>query len=84
MKVQVTGKVVEVEHRSWVNQDGQTVKAFDAFLASENPRFGADRISGSAEIAPKAGDVVNYNAIASARVSKGGRPWLSVWAFEKA
>lgn len=81
MRVQVSGKVVEVERRSWTDNDGNIVEAFDAFLASDNPRYGADRISGPASIAPVVGEVASYVASVSARAGKRG-PWLSVWCIE--
>lgn len=83
MRVQVTGTVVEVERRSWTDGDGNVVESFDAFLAADNPRYGADRISGPASITPQVGDVVSYVASVSARAGKRG-PWLSVWCIESA
>ena len=83
MKMQISGKVVEVETRSYTNKEGVVVHAFDAFIAGDNARFGADRVSGPADLAPVAGDSVSYGVLASPRVSKDGRPWLSVWCVEK-
>jgi hypothetical protein len=83
MNVIVVGKVVEVEFREFKGEGGDTVKAFDAFLAPSNPRYGADRVSGPAEVAPAVGDSVVYRAAVNARGGARG-PWLSVWCFEHA
>lgn len=83
MRAVVSGKVVEVEMQDYVSKDGSKQKNFQAFLAGDNPRYGADRISGVADIAPKVGDVVSYNCIITARSGSRG-PWLSVYAISKA
>lgn len=82
MRALVAGTVVEVEVREFTRQDGQRSVTFDAFLAPDNPRYGADRISGPIELAPEKGDHVAYWAMLSAREGRRG-PWLSVWCFEK-
>lgn len=82
MRFKVAGRVVDVEKRSWQNNDGETVQAFDAYLASDSPRYGARRISGPAVLAPKAGEDVEYLAVVSARPGRRG-PWLSVWCVER-
>jgi len=81
MRVIVTGRVVEVEARSFTGKDGQVRHSFDAYIASDNPRYGADRISGPAELQPTAGDDVALRCTVSARVGERG-PYLSVWAIE--
>ena len=83
MRVQVQGKVVEVERRSWTDAEGNVVQAFDAFLASDNPRYGADRISGPANLIPEVGEQAAFWALVSARTGKRG-PWLSIWCVERA
>ena len=85
MRVLVTGQVVEVEHRAYTRADGSGGQTFDAYLASDNPRFGASRISGPAELAPVNGARVAYWANITARPGKDGRaPWLSVWCVDLA
>lgn len=76
----VSGKVLEVERRQYSGRDG-VVQVFDAYLAPSNPRYGADRISGPAELVPEVGDLVAYRANIQARVSANG-PWLSVFVVE--
>lgn len=81
MRVEIVGKVVDVEVRTFVDANGQARESFDAFLAADNPRYGADRISGPAELAPAVGQDVRYRA--SVRARNGARgPWLSVWCVE--
>lgn len=78
----VIGEVVDVEVRDYVRADGTAASAFDAFLKPDNPRYGADRISGPGEIAPKVGEKVSYKASIRAKQSKSGTPYLSIWCFE--
>lgn len=84
MRVHVIGEVVDVELRSYTSASGEVVSTFDAWLASDSPRFGPSRISGPANIAPKVGDFVDYVAVASAK-TKTGRTgaYLSVWCVER-
>lgn len=81
MRVIVRGRVVEVEPRSFNGRDGQKRDTFDAFIASDNPRYGADRISGPVELQPAPGDDVAYICNVTAREGQRG-PYLSVWAVE--
>lgn len=81
MILEVTGKVVEVESRSFVTASGETRQTFDAYIASDNPRYGADRISGPADLTPKEGTEVRYRANVRARAGARG-PWLSIWCVE--
>jgi len=81
MRVQVSGTVVEVERRSFTDSEGNLKETFDAFLAPDNPRYGADRISGPLDLLPSVGSSVTYVANVQARNGKRG-PWLSVWVSE--
>lgn len=81
MRAIVAGRVVEVERREFTGGDGVRRLTFDAYLASDNPRYGADRISGPIELAPVKGEYVAYRAAVSARQGQRG-PWLSVWCIE--
>lgn len=83
MRVKIEGTVVEVEKRSWKSPEGNTVEAFDAFIAAENPRYGADRISGPVALMPTPGESVVYRAVVNPRTGKNG-PWLSVWCTDRA
>jgi len=83
MRAIVTGKVVDVERREYVNRDGVRAVSFDAFIASDNPRYGAERISGPVELIPAPGEFVSLACLVTAKEGKRG-PWLSVWAVEYA
>lgn len=82
MRVLVYGNVVDVEVRKYTGADGEVRSVFDAYLASDNPRYGASRISGPADLAPDKGERVEYVASVSAKSGKRG-PWLSVWCVER-
>jgi hypothetical protein len=83
MRAIVTGKVVDVERREYVNRDGVRVTSFDAFIASDNPRYGAERISGPEDMCPIPGTFIAMVCNVTAKEGKRG-PWLSVWAVEAA
>lgn len=81
MNVEITGKVVDVERRTYVTAEGEARETFDAFLQADNPRYGADRVSGPVDLAPAVGQEVRYRASVRARAGARG-PWLSVWCVE--
>lgn len=84
MKGLVKGTVVQVEHgQPRVNEQGQRVQYSDVYLAGDNPRFGADRISMRTEIAPQAGETVAYAVLFTAKRSKAGREYLSAYAVDR-
>lgn len=80
MKLVLSGKCVEVSPRSYVNRQGVEVHTFDAFIASDNPRYGATRVSGPAELAPPSGKDVSLPVRVSARPGRDGRdPYVTFW-----
>lgn len=76
MKAFVQGIAQDVTTRSYVDKDGTTQHVFDAFVGEG--RF-FDPISGPASMAPAAGELVAYEAIVRAKLSKAGNAYLSVW-----
>jgi len=83
MRVIIRGKVVEVERRTFTpNGGGAPVETWDGYLASDNPRYGADRISGPLDLIPEPGESVEFRAVVKARPGARG-PWLSVWCVER-
>jgi hypothetical protein len=83
MKVFITGTVVDIQMREYVDKSGVTVKTSDVYLAPSNPRAAADRITVPVELIPTVGEIVGYWAEARAYSGKFG-PVLSVRATEKA
>jgi len=87
IRATVTGRVVESEIRHYTDRNGNPGSSFQAYIA-ENPRYAASEVSGPVELAPEPGELVSFVVIIKPRVSKGTdgepRPWLSVWAVERA
>lgn len=83
MKVYVTGTVVDVQHREYIDKFGKTQQTVDVYLRPSNPRAAADRISTTPDLAPEVGQDVGYWAEVRAYAGKFG-PILSVRAVEKA
>lgn len=83
MKAVVRGQVVEVTPREYVDKAGKKQQTWDGYLASDNPRYGAQRISGAAEVMPKPGDHIELEALITARSGDFG-PWLSVFCVAPA
>jgi hypothetical protein len=83
MRFHVKGPVVDVEHREYVNGAGEVVRTFDAWIGSDNPKYGADRISGPGEAAPMMGDYVDLVVNVTAKEGKRG-PYLAVWVIADA
>lgn len=81
MQTTVQGQVIDVETRDYVGSDGQKKTTFDAYLAATNPRYAPTRVSGPAELTPNVGAVVQYVVTVTAKVSRSGKAWLSVWAL---
>ncbi|MGV1037949.1 MAG: hypothetical protein ACOYD0_13125 [Candidatus Nanopelagicales bacterium] len=82
MRVIIAGTVVQVEDKTFTSKEtGEIVATFDAYLAASDPRYGADRISGPADLKPAVGERVAYLSMVKAQNGRRG-PWLSVWCFE--
>lgn len=77
------GTVVQVEPRSYEGNDGQTKHVADVYIASGDPRFGADRIEMFGDLAPEVGDTAHYLCNVTAKLSKAGREYLKVWAVKR-
>jgi len=83
MRVFITGTVVDVQSRAYIDKAGVSVETVDVYLKAANPRAAADRISCTPDLAPQLGDEVGYWAEARAYAGKFGAV-LSVRAIEKA
>lgn len=84
MRAQVEGTVTAVgEIRTYTRRDGTPAATVDVFLAAGDPRFAPDRISMDPKMVPAVGEDVAYLCSFSARNSRDGKAYLSVWAVER-
>lgn len=76
MAFRAVGQVVAVELGFYPDrQTGERVDVFDAWIASADPRYAADKISGPAIQAPKVGDHIDVPVRIISGTTAAGRSY---------